>query len=526
MRSVPLAMTWEMLQRGKWHLLGALLFGCVFPASIIHVLQQAGGFNSLEQTGVVLHFCFVQLDMFIFGAAVVYAQGRPSRLYTFPISSQSIAAWHLLLGMVTMFLGSIVMSATLNAIFDVGWPLWGPALFFAVAFVAINAALWFAENSGLLLFILTLFSFVLGIWNKTRYGAAFSQPDHLWLEVTPGEVATMVGFAGFFFVFAMLGVSRNRRGEPLPAIGLVAMLERLGDYWIERERHLKTPDQAQFWYEWRQKGWAMPAIVLFALCANGVGWLIFNRQVSDVYPALIAGGGLLTIAGIIAGLFAGHMGSADTNFSMRTFLATRPMTTTQISRISLKMMMQSIFLAWMIWLVAVIAVRVLFLLTGYTQPADASVHIEWWYYPATFVGPWITAGAVASMGMSGRAAFFLKLFCVLMALWVAAIVVTQFFPLVETIVSLSIGLTMVCGVIFILTTAWVFVAAVRRSLIEPVVVYICAAIWVAGSLIIATNWLPHSVAAISQLIFVIGALALAVAPFASTPLALAWNRHR
>src|SRR6187397_66186 len=103
MHTVPLAMTWEMLQRGKWHLLGALLFGCVFPASIINALRQVGGFNSMEETGIILHFCFSQLNMFIFGAAVVYAQGRPSLLYTFPISSQSIVVWHFLLGMLTMF---------------------------------------------------------------------------------------------------------------------------------------------------------------------------------------------------------------------------------------------------------------------------------------------------------------------------------------------------------------------------------------------------------------------------------------
>jgi hypothetical protein len=75
-------------------------------------------------------------------------------------------------------------------------------------------------------------------------------------------------------------------------------------------------------------------------------------------------------------------------------------------------------------------------------------------------------------------------------------------------------------------TAWAFVAARRRSLVDGVTTLAAAAMWAAGCTL-GVMMLPMTQE--SPLVaYLLGAgfLALAVAPLAAAPLAVAWNRHR
>jgi hypothetical protein len=526
MRSIPLAMTWETLRRGRWPLLSALILAGALPAFIINVLRQLGGFDPTHESGIILEFIFMQTNMLALGAAIFFAQGNPSRLYTYPISTVSIVTWHFIPGMLLMALGSVATSVVLNAAFDLGWPAWGPALFGAVAYASLIAVVWLTEKSGWILLGFLVVSFVLGCWNKSRYGSVFSQPDHSWQNVTSTEIASLIGFTVIAFAAAVAGVSRNRYGEPLRSLGILAWIERQYDALAHRERPFSSAARAQLWFEGRIKGWAMPGVVLFAMIVNGLAWLIFNRDVAEIYPGIIAGGGLLTIAGFVAGIAAGHCGSRDSEFSIGSFLATRPLTSAQMARIILTMLAQSILFSWMIWLSVFVVVRGTYFALGSSPPDQISQVIRWWYFPATLIGPWVAAGLIASIGMTGRVKLFLQLFCGLMLTWVASAYFCRLAFSEQQIQQLTVGLTATGGFIFIVATIWIFIAAVRRSLIEPLTAYVAAAFWIVAGIIIAVNWTPNSVVAISQWLFVVGLLALAALPIASAPLALAWNRSR
>ena len=114
-----------------------------------------------------------------------------------------------------------------NAVLDLGWPLWGPSLFLAVALAATQAVLWLTFKSAWSLFGFAAVGSVLGIWYRSRYGSAFSQPTRLWQEVTPGEVLTMLSATLVAIYGACVAISRDRCGEALSSPRLRAWAELL-----------------------------------------------------------------------------------------------------------------------------------------------------------------------------------------------------------------------------------------------------------------------------------------------------------
>ena len=137
----------------------------------------------------------VQISVFAFGAAIYSAQGRVSRLFTFPLRTTTLVAWRLLPACGTLFAASLLSTSFFNWAFAAEWPLWGPALFLAVAFAAVHAGAWLGEKSGWMIAILTAMAVILSFWFRWRYGSYTADPKHMWTEVTPAEVLTMLAMA-------------------------------------------------------------------------------------------------------------------------------------------------------------------------------------------------------------------------------------------------------------------------------------------------------------------------------------------
>src|SRR5580704_4935508 len=199
MRSIPLAMTWEMLRRGWWVLALGALGANALPVLLFTVLRYEGPLDPADQSQIIMNMVIVQINVFLFAAAASAALGPPSRLYTFPVSTSSLVAWHLVLGMLAVALELIASTAMLNAMFGLEWRLWGPAMFAAVAMAAFQAAIWLTEKSGWFLLAISVVSIGLCLWFKSLYGPMFSVPTHYWTEVTPAQVATLlaIGIAAY-----------------------------------------------------------------------------------------------------------------------------------------------------------------------------------------------------------------------------------------------------------------------------------------------------------------------------------------
>ncbi len=87
-------------------------------------------------------------------------------------------------------------------------------------------------------------------------------------------------------------------------------------------------------------------------------------------------------------------------------------------------------------------------------------------------------------------------------------------------VAAAVGLALIQG------TLWLYALARRRRMIHTSTVIAAACIWSAASATLILNWPLDGKLPTAGYQLLTGALALAVAPFAAAPLAIAWNRHR
>ncbi len=525
MRSIPVTMTWEMLTRGRWSLLAFALAANALPVLLLTALRHEAGFDPDDPSMLVMQVTMIQIQMFIFGCAAFDAQGRPSRLYAMPIPTSSLVAWQMLPSMVLVGLEALASTACLNAAFDLNWPLWGPALFAAVGVAAIQAVMWSMEKSAWLPVSVGIVAAMLGLWFKSRIGPMFSMPTHSWVELTPGEVFTLLTFAGLSYYAAVVGVARRRCGEPLPSLGIITWIERVCDPPPDVGAPFTTPEQAYFWFEWRKKGWVMPFTVVFGMVVGLGIWVLFIRELKDLFEGFVAGGAMLTLMGFM-GFVLGIVGPNDQTFEMGHFLATRPLTNTEMSRTLLKVLGKSVLIAWTIWAVPFVILTAILFAKGAIPSVELLNDWGWWYFPMTLLGCWTLTSVLASISMTGRSKLLAQLICGVLAAFFGLGLFCNYALPVESRPTFNRGVGIVVGVVIALGTVWAFVSARRQALIGSPTVASAFSVWAVLGGLIVHDWVQHPARPLMPGVLVACLATLVVAPLATAPLALAWNRNR
>ncbi len=532
MKSIPAALSWELFQRGKWSLPGAFLTGNALTMIVLAVLWREGAIIPEDGSMITFHVIMLLVNATVFGGALLAAMGNPSRLRAFPATSSVIVAWQLLPAMAAMAVEGIVSIAVINALFHVNWPLVGPALFMSVALAACAAVFWLTEKSPWHFFLIGIPVFSGGaIWLHSRYGVVFSGPPvRMWREVTTVDGLTLLAMAAGSYYVAVVGVARGRCGEYLKTPAFFWWLARLLDPAPLAGLPFRSAAQAQFWYEWRQKGWALPAIVVVALACLFVGWLLFNRNPWDLFEGATHVGAMLPIGGLMVGFL---FGSASTNqggsLELGPFQATRPMTSSDMSRTTLLAAGKSVLVAWGIWAAAYLALYAILHLVKVAPGLQLPDEMAWWYFPLTLVGTWLGLACLATIGQAGRPVLFGILFIGTPALAFALLLLSHFVLTPEDSKALEAGITTLVGVIFLVGTIWAFAAARRRRMIGWPTVGASASVWVVLFAVLVGFWLQHRselTASLPFLVHATGLLTLVVFPLAAAPLALAWNRNR
>lgn len=544
MRSIPLAMTWEMLARGRWAFLGGLLGANVLPILLFSALQHER-FSEIEDQSyaLTLHVAMMPLSMVTFAAVVIGAQPTLTRLNAHPIPTSTLVAWRLLPGMVLVALGSIASCAFLNATFSLHWPLWGPALFIAAAIAAFQATLWLTEgaerNGGDAIWValaLGLLALVLGLWFKARYGPIFDFPRHYWSSVTPGEALTLVAIMIVSYWGGIKGVARSRCGEPPYSFGVPLWLVRLNRFELPFDMStdgtsvFRIPQQAQSWFEWRLKGWAIPAVSVFVpsvwVAVWSIACVLANADLRTLFQGFLVIGGALSIAGVLGGLTMGNLGASDKDHQIGSFLATRPMTTVAIAYTVLRVAGESLLLGWSIWATSFFSLWPICWMFGANPPEDVFRLLPWWFIPATLLGAWTAMGVMLSAALMGRAQLVMMLIVGIVALPILASFFIAIMLSHPAQILFAQGAMMAAGIFLVLLTILAFVLARRRSLIGSTTVWIAAIVWGVLCVVDVLESSGPRPGGIAVGFFAAGLLALSVAPLATAPLALAWNRTR
>jgi hypothetical protein len=519
-------MTWEILARGGWSMIGTTLGAIALPLLIVLALRHEGPISAQDSSIVVLHIVFIYANTLMFGATVFSAQGRISQLYAHPLTSSTLVTWRLLPAMALIAAQTMASIAVLNVLLDLEWPVVGPALAAAVAVAAFQAVAWLTEKSTNWLIIgVSIVAVPLGMWFTARYGPPFSDPTHYWYRVTLAEVLAMLSMTCAAYGVAVVAVARNRCGDPPISLGLMDWLDRTITPAFTRDLGAATPFRAQCWLEWRKKGWIMPAGVASALVVGFFIWLVFSRQAEDLFVGTLYGAGVLNLVALVGSAVFGNIGGTNGDDRVGQFQAARPLSDSQMAYATLMMAGRSLLIAWSVWLAAFVAV------CGglYASGAGNAIQIQgepgWYFVPAIFAGTWLITATIVPLVLLGRGKSMLPIWCFVMVGAVVLILVAKFLMSESARILLAQSVTVAVSVGIVIACGWILAAAARRKLVGLSTVWAAISIWATVTLVIALYWPGDDLRLIGFLV-IAALVAMVVASVASAPLALSANRHR
>lgn len=532
MHSIPVAMTWEFTKSRRWLFLLTLLGMNAVPAFILGALKVQGGIDPAEPSTLTLHFVLLMCQVFSFSCVVLVTPGRSGSVYALPASTWMLTVWRLVPGMAAAVVMFSISAEAINASFDLNWPILGPALFVVVATACIQAALLLAGPAVLSqLGALTSVALILGFWLKTRYGDPLSAPDHLWTVVTTAELATMLVVAAVAFAGMHVGIAWERCGEPLNWPRVKAWFER----WIEsleagREKLSGPRQHALFWFEWQQKGMLLPAGVMAILLGIFGVWAWTRFEPEGLLGGLFALGMGLPFGGIIGGIVFGNL-SKDGR--MGGFIATRPATNGELANAALKTMGKSVFITWTLWAVTLlVTIGITRVVTDdwtrgaafpqeLLQPGGMALWIG-----TIFLSFWLLAGLFTAALLIGRPELVVAVICGMFALIISCSLFGNFALRPDHAARFFEIVLYGIGALFMAGTATAFVRARRHLWIAAATPWIALWLWAVLVAAIIPTWNSIASPPLVASTFVAGLLALVVAPFATIPLAIGWNRHR
>lgn len=550
MNSISSVMLWELFTRGRWQIPGWFLLGNTLPF-LLYAAFHHFQVDFADPAMVTMHVVLLQLTMLIFGQGIVAAQGSLSRLFLLPITTQRIVAWHCLPGSLLLGLEIAISLGIQNAYFGLHQPILGPALFAAAAWACAQRLVGQAHRTLRSVLIAATPCVLAFCWFGARHGGWFQQPVHYWRHLTATEFGTILLGSAACYLLTINAISRDRCGEHLAVLPIWRAIENGLEQFLAGLFHAKaqfgSATEAQLWFEWRSKGFAFPAIVFFVALVNAVvvptrmlvtgNW---TESLQDFQKVTLAGGFLLPIVAGLAGLLLGTTSSGpqsrdhsatirDLNTSgpfdrMGSFPASRPITNSQFASVILQTAVKSVACSWGLWALVTVIATLIGVLTDVPLLPQVSSPIRNWYLPGTLLAAWIGMTGVASAVLTGRFAVFSMTFftavfsVVIFNLLLDHYVSPQIHQLITTSFSVLIALGVLAG------TALAFFVALRKSAIPTRHCLRCLIFSIALT-VLALLLQPPGLAAAAYL-WIPAFSALVILPLATTPLAIAWNRHR
>lgn len=546
MRSIPQALLWEGLVRGRWSVLGMFLVGNAIPCMVYEALS--GYRISLNETALpflVLQFSFLQLIILQFAIGIAIAQGPMSRLFTWPISSHAIVAWHSLSGSLLLAVETALAASLYNWLFQAGWPILGPAVFAAVAWTAIQLLQFIRVQpslSGMCVWCSPLLFLI--FWLSSRFGSFLSPPKYYWHEATTGDLLTLAIVAAICYGMAIAGVRVARSGEQLPQIGFSDWLSRQWEsltLWSSIRSNFRSAVHAQLWHEFKLRGWAPPfissivtslaMIAIARVLITGDWSFIESREILSAIPALVM---WITAFPIVWGAIFAFEDSSNlgekrdksgselfdpkTSEAMGSFLATLPFDNKMFADVILWTVAKSTISV----LLPVLPVLVIIWFANVMPSLVSDPGIGAWWLPLVLITPWIcmaNAASFAFIAQCGSKTFLITLGVACILLPIARLLLSDAL-FVQSVLPASTAVSIAIVVI----TIWVFDRSHRINPLttrtQRLCVAIVLAIFVTAYLCRPTN--PPIVA----FPFLLAVASLAVLPFAALPLTIGASRHR
>jgi hypothetical protein len=531
-RSPAAAIAWELRARHRWGFaaLGAYLLVLAaarlrLGATIDSRSEESFAFFIIVPfTATFIYF----LAIFSFGLGGDLAARQsiyPPRMFTLPLGDAALAGWPMLFGVAAIAL--LWIATRFLAVWPRGFavPVVWPALLAASLLAWTQALTWMPyplPGMRVVLSILWLAAIDAVVMVALQYHA------HEW-----AMLAILAPNLPLAFVVARYAIGRARHGDSSRGADVSSAPRRQPRWRAAERRPFTSPSRAQFWFEWRMYGRALPALVA----------LLLPFEVSMFYlgldtPVLLFETVALVLLTppVMAAFVAPAVSSA-----MTPFIARRPLTGTALIAAKLKAALASTLASWALVLIAIpIGLRI----TG-----TAPILMERVHRLAELVGmpravaliaitllflmaaTWKQLVQSLCIGMTGRSwlakgMVFVTLTFLAVAGPAAHWIVTdrrRFTVAWNTIPSIVFTL----AVLKLIAAVWIFGRLRARQLTTDRTLVIAAIIWdaaVFGVYALLASSLPGLLIRGYFLLFV-AILAVPLVRLSAAPLALAWNRN-
>jgi hypothetical protein len=540
MRSIGLVIARDILKRNAWSQLLAMTFLIFVWPVLMLFLGSEEGIRHLDN-GAFQRLTWILVVMQAVLTPIIVSQsiseiksrgaGFQVRLYTLPATSGTLVFWHLFWGIVETVL-IYLATATLWGFLAGRWPpLLVPALLLATVFAWAMVVLWGLPDFGLLRGV----AFALFIMNGA-FIYKFYPLDNLWKSPSFLTILVLCGLIVLPGIAATAGVARDRRGDAQGWPGLRDYWRRVLDRNPPGQRHFSSPAAAQFWFEWRLKGWIMPAVMLIPLIV--IVGIYIHQPRAEVLLEILSG---LLIFGpplgaFMVGVIIGRCSQTSRQPELDLWRATRPLSDRELAAANLKVGAASVLSGWAMCLVGLLLACGYLVLAGH----GAEVRGAWhqlnddggWasrglaflpiYSMLSLAVAWLLVSLMISFTMAGHEKAMVRATLTLIFLFIALVIGGRWLPQ-ATGVFLALAIPVVLGGVGLAGAAAALAVARGQDLIGPRFFWISTLI--AACIITIVSRLSNDIPA-RWLFFYMGITVLAAAIPAVATLAMAWNRHR
>lgn len=358
MTSPARAIAWEIWQKNR---LGNLLCLACIAAFTIQAMAWAK-WRPPTRSEPALSGDAVVLVIFPMLATIIWAfnifahterdahkgfSGVPARMFTLPVRTPFLVACMMLYGVAAIAALYLAWAELVFRPFGLGLPLGWPLLVAAAGICSFQAAVWGLSSFPWIRIWVIAFG-AIALIAVSAFG--FGEPSTGWLN-SRNVTWLLLAWLPLMYAAAVFGVNAERHGGWHAWARMQPLFRRIADALPRWRGPFASAAQAQFWFEWRRKGWFLTAAIALSI-AGGV--LLFPVAILlEERPSLPV---LAFLSMLFLPLLAGASGGAELAKSdfwsgeaaIRPFHATRPLTDAGLVLAKLKVASVVILLGWLL----------------------------------------------------------------------------------------------------------------------------------------------------------------------------------
>ncbi|WP_339732868.1 hypothetical protein [uncultured Gimesia sp.] len=546
---------------GAFLAVGTLVMGPLLFLVITRL--QGWNFNYVEHDPFSFHFAYLGFSWIVFLGVCLHAlTGCQKISLGLPVSSRVIATWMMLatVGLVVV-LQLVTNGAYRMLFFDEHWlvdywPVLGPLLFITTLILVGHSAFWGMHAPSFTKLLFWTGSIVAMFWwfIARYYPNGFTSDVVPWRDVTLSEFVTLqlIGIAAWYQGTRAFGRVRSGTAVPSPQweqvqtwwAGLItgAIPEKMS---IPLSRRMALA--RLHWRDSCQRAVIVGGILLGAavLAVNLLSTLQFDiksprlgSDIKELAEGFQIGTMLFSfIAAILVAVLLGEGICGQGRTEMKRFLAIAPLSDRDMNVILFWNMIKAfVFTLLMIQVALLLSYATAFFVLG-SETLSANLNLRVLaeiclsYSVSTAIGFWVIAANIISVFWTGRTWFFYTMlgsfFGGILLLFGSAGFTQLVFGSYAAQWYFEVTIFLMLSISLIAGTVIAYMAAVRKQLITKTKSWLAFLLWLTllSGFLIEKHYQPTS-SHIGNYFFFTILFTLIVAPFATIPLALSWNRHR